>query len=326
MTNWRDRQNGDGGWAYVVSDASRHDVVSDASRHDGRGCSWTEPTVYALLAQAAALEEAGEEAAYDNNDAATAVPTSNDAATAASGARDRESYLRGAKFLSSVARRDGGCSPQTGVEESTWVTALVALLPEDAVSERQRRQAIGWLRERTGRESGWRYKLQQRLNGNKDDFPEGWPWFPGAAAWVIPTSFGILAFERAIRRQDAAAEELQGRVESGRKYLLEHMCAGGGWNHGANKALGRDGDSYPETTGIALLALNGVAGAEIERAKAAARKHLAACRTAEGIAWLRMGLTAHGEKPVAAFQPVCRTNMDLALMNLADASRNPLVT
>ena len=37
-------------------------------------------------------------------------------------------------FSVPFARRDGGCSPQTGVEESTWVTALVALLPEDAVS------------------------------------------------------------------------------------------------------------------------------------------------------------------------------------------------
>jgi hypothetical protein len=307
MTNWRDRQNGDGGWAYVVS---------DASRRDGRGCSWTEPTVYALLAQAAASEGA----AYDNKDAAIAGVR----------AKDRESYLRGAKFLSSIARRDGGCSPQTGVEESTWVTALVALLPEDAVSERQRRQAIDWLRDQTGAESGWLYKLQQRLNGNKADSPEGWAWFPGAAAWVIPTSFGILAFERAIRHQDGPKGELQERVEAGRKFLLGHMCADGGWNHGASKALGRDGDSYPETTGIALLALNGVTGdkavaAQMERAKAAARKHLAVCRTAEGIAWLRMGLAAHGEDVAAAFQPVCRTNMDLALMSLAGASRNPLV-
>lgn len=275
MTNWKAIQNGDGGWAY------------------SRGCSWTEPTVFALLAQSAATP-------------------------------DRESFHRGVGFLSSIARPDGGWSPQPGVEESTWVTALAVLSPEDAVTEQQRRNAIGWLKTRSGRESGWRYRLQQRLVGNKDDFPEGWPWFPGAAAWVIPTSLGILAFEKALRR-DKSAGELHERIEAGRKFLLEHMCADGGWNHGSNRALGRDGDSYPETTGIALLALNGVASAQIERAKAMARKHLASCRTAEGIAWLRMGLAAHGEAVAAVDDPVCRTNMDEALMTLARAQRNPLL-
>jgi hypothetical protein len=239
-----------------------------------------------------------------------------------------KSYRRGVRFLNSILRRDGGWSPQPAVEDSTWVTALAALLPEDAVSEERRRQAIGWLKTRSGRESGWSYRLQRRLQGDKEEFPDGWPWYPDTAAWVIPTSLGILAFERALRRDPAAAGELQDRVQAGRRFLLAHMCADGGWNHGANKALGRDGDSYPETTGIALLALHGAAAgasARMERAKAAARKHLAACRTAEGVAWLRMGLAAHGEDPVAGFEPVCRTNMDEALMSLAGVRRNPLL-
>jgi hypothetical protein len=290
MTDWKARQNGDGGWAY------------------SRGCSWTEPTVFVLLAQSA---------------------------IAANAAPDRESFLRGIQFLSSVARRDGGSSPQRGVEESTWVTALVALLPEGAVSAQQRRLAIDWLKGRTGRESGWRYRLQQRLAGVKDDYPDGWPWYPGAAAWVIPTSLGILAFESMLRRSDADSAELRSRVQSGRRFLLERMCADGGWNHGTNRALGRDGDSYPETTGLALLALHGdvashmespqQAAAHIEKAKAAARKHLATCRTAEGIAWLRMGLAAHGESAAVPVDPVRRTNMDEALMSLASAQRNPLL-
>jgi hypothetical protein len=282
MTDWKAKQNGDGGWAY------------------SRGCSWTEPTVFALLAQSA------------------------DAPDRESFTLDRESFRRSAGFLRSIARPDGGWSPQPGVEESTWVTALAVLLPEDAVTEQQRRNAIEWLKTRSGRESGWRYRLQQRLVGNKDDFPEGWPWYPGAAAWVIPTSLGILAFQKALYR-DKSAAGLRERVESGRKFLLEHMCADGGWNHGSNRALGRDGDSYPETTGIALLALNGVASAQIEHGKAMARKHLASCRAAEGIAWLRMGLAAHGETAATDSDPVCRTNMDEALMALARAQRNPLL-
>lgn len=280
MRDWQTRQNGDGGWAY------------------SRGCSWTEPTVFVLLAQSAGAVKP-----------------------------DRESFRKAVGFLSSIARPDGGWSPQPGVEESTWVTALVALLPEDAVSERQRRLAIEWLKERAGQESSWSYRLRQRLAGNKDEFPEGWPWFPGAAAWVIPTSLGILAFERAIRHGAADSGKLRERVEEGRKFLLSHMCADGGWNHGSNRSLGRDGDSYPETTGIALLALHDTPrSAQTERAKAAARRHLSNCRTAEGVAWLRMGLAAHGESVAAAYpEPVCRTNLDEALTELAAAARNPLL-
>jgi hypothetical protein len=238
---------------------------------------------------------------------------------------DRESFRDGIRFLNSIARPDGGWSPQPGVEESSWVTALAALLPEEAIREEQRRRAIDWLRTRTGQESGWRFRLQQRLHGVKDEYPEGWPWFPGAAAWVIPTSLGILAFERALRRGDAKRGELEDRVQAGKKFLLGRMCVDGGWNHGSNKALGRDGDSYPETTGIALLALNGERSAQMERAKAAGRKHLANCRAAEGIAWLRMGLAAHGESLAAPVDAVKRTNMDEALTILANAPRNPFL-
>ena len=67
----------------------------------------------------------------------------------------------------------------------------------------------------------------------------------------------------------AERDEQQRRVDAAKRFLLAHMCADGGWNHGANKALGRDGDSYPETTGIALPALNGMASGQMERAKAA---------------------------------------------------------
>ncbi len=283
MTDWKTRQNSDGGWAY-------HYGGQDANT----GCSWTEPTVLVLLAQAA----------WQGSDG--------------------DSFARGVRFVNSIARSDGGWSPQPGVEESTWVTALVALLPEGAIGAQQRLQAIKWLKERTGQESSWSYRFQQWRNGDKQEYPEGWPWFPGAAAWVIPTSLGILAFERALRH-GADDGWLRDRVQSGKKFLAGRMCADGGWNHGSSRALGRDGDSYPETTGIALLALNGDRGPQIERAKAAARKHLANCRTAEGIAWLRLGLAAHGEKAAAPVESVFRTNMDAALMSLADAPRNLLL-
>jgi hypothetical protein len=289
MSGWKDSQNPDGGWAY------------------GRGCSWTEPTAFVLLAQLAT--------GMDND-------------------TDKAGFEAGLRFLRSTQREDGGWSPQPGVSESTWVTSLAALLPEQALGERRVDRAIAWLSGQTGRESGWAFRLQQRLRGVDDPYPQAWPWFPGAAAWVIPTSFGILALERSIARRGSSHlrgrvsfSRIRDRVATAKEFLFDRMCADGGWNHGSNRALGRDGDSYPETTGIALLALNGAPPSpQIDRAKAAARRHLASCRTAEGVAWLRMGLAAHGEIAQSPRPLTPRTTVDRALLTLAAAPRNPLLS
>lgn len=275
--DWKSKQNSDGGWAYAHGD------------------SWTEPTVFVLLAQSV-----------------TGI--------------DKPSFEAGLRFLSAAQRRDGGWSPQPGVAESTWVTALAPFLPEQAVDPEALHRAVSWLKGQTGRESGLIYRLRQRLAGSPDRYPDGWPWFPGTAAWVIPTSFGILAFQRvlAIHGDDRPLRE---RIADGRRFLLARQCADGGWNHGSNRALGRDGDSYPETTGIALAALRHTPeSAQLDRAKSAARRHFTTCRTAEGMAWLRIGLAAHGESVHAPFQPAPRTTLDEALATLASAPSNPLLS
>jgi len=274
MMDWSSRQNRDGGWAY------------------NKGCSWTEPTAFVLLAQTATQVE-------------------------------RSSFEAGLRFLRSTQRRDGGWSPQPGVAESTWVTALAALLPEEAIGADRMKRALGWLEGQTGRDSSWSYKFEMWRNGDKDPHPDGWPWFPGASAWVTPTSLGILAFERALRRGENRG--FRRRVASGKEFLAVHACADGGWNHGSNRALGRDGDSYPETTGAALTALAGVSrNPTIDRGIAAAHRHLAECTTAEGIAWLRMGLAAQGERHSSSAPPAAtpRTTLDAALTAIAFAEKN----
>lgn len=277
MKDWKSKQNSDGGWAYA------------------RGGSWTEPTIFVLLAQSVT-------------------------------GFDSQSFEAGLKFLNAAQRRDGGWSPQPGVEESTWVTALAACLPERAIGKERLHRAVAWLKGQTGRESSLGYRLRQRIAGNHEKYPYGWPWFPGAAAWVIPTSFGIFAFQRAIAAGDGD-RALHERIADAREFLFARQCADGGWNHGSNQALGYPGDSYPETTGIALAALRGAPKSDgLERGRAAARRHLNSCRTSEGIAWLRMGLSAHGENVPSPFQPVPRTTLDEALTALASAERNPLLS
>jgi hypothetical protein len=253
-----------------------------------RGNSWTEPTAYAVMATLAA--------------------------------GDIESAHRGLAWLRRTQRPDGGWAPQPGVEQSTWVTGLAALLPREVLGSGAHQGAIQWLMGTTGKESTVEYRVRQWLLGNSPapevEFP-GWPWVPGAAAWVGPTSIAILALDKqAAHRTSVGIRE---RVSDGRKFLMRRMCSGGGWNHGSAKALGYDSRPYPETTGMALAALRGVTGPQVELAVGVARQFLGQVRSAEAVNWLRFGLRAHAQLPAGYDPPE-----GLAYRTISEASLNLL--
>jgi len=208
---------------------------------------------------------------------------------------DPRSIERGFTWLRASQRPDGGWPPRPSVAQSTWVTSLVYRL---------RRELIG--------------------DGSGPEPRKGWPFFPGAAAWVAPTAISILALEKSRRLRVSSG--VQERIQVGRQFLLDRMCKDGGWNYGRSSVLGVEADSYPETTGQALLALNGLAlsgtpSPKIGRALAAAEEQARRCQSAEGLSWLQLGLQAHG---VAAKGPgrelPCRQIMDSALCILARAA------
>lgn len=260
------RQNRDGGWPYV------------------RGVSWTEPTVYAILA------------------------------LLASGEKDASG--RGMAWIRARQRPDGGWPPQSGFDESTWVTALVALLPRDLLGVPAHQRAIAWLLHIQGEETSAVYRVRQWLLGNnvrpEHEFP-GWPWIGGAAAWVSPTSLAILALDKEHgRRPDAAIRQ---RVQDGRNFLLRRMCVDGGWNHGSVRALGYESSPYPETTGMALAAMRGVKAPQIPLSVATAQRFLGECRSADACNWLRLGLLAQGQLPPGYCRPA-----DMQYRNLTETS------
>jgi len=254
-----------------------------------RGGSWVEPTVYAVLALLAEGE----------------TPAAR----------------RGLAWLRSARRSDGGWAPRAEVAESTWVTALVALLPPEYLGEKLHHGAISWLLGSEGRESSTLYRVREWLLGNPptpdQQFP-GWPWIAGTAAWVGPTSLAILALQKNQQlRPSAAAQE---RIDKGQAFLLLRTCQGGGWNHGGINALGYPSQAYPETTGMALAALRGARSPKIEESLAAARRFLGDCRSADALNWLRLGLRAHGQLPTEycppadiVYRTVPETSLDLVL-------------
>jgi squalene cyclase len=265
------KQNPDGGWPHV------------------RGKSWTEPTVYAVLA----LWSAGE----------------------------KQAAGRGLAWLRAAQREDGGWSPQPGIDESNWTTGLVALLPPEAIGPKIHAEAIAWLMGTTGHETSFDYRLRQWLLGvpklRQMEFA-GWPWVPGTAAWVGPTSVAILALEKEYARRPLAG--VRERIEEGRRFLLVRACDEGGWNHGSVGAFGYASKPYPETTGMALAALRGVRAPQVTAALAIARQFLADCRSADAQNWLRLGLSAHAALPPRycvpeglSFRTVPETSLELLL-------------
>jgi hypothetical protein len=258
-----------------------------------RGRSWTEPTAYAILALLAAER--------------------------------MEPAKRGLEWILSAQRRDGGWPPQTGVDESTWVTAVVSLLPPEHLGPAAHSRAIEWVLASTGKESTLLYRFRERLLGNRPapeaEFP-GWPWVPGAAAWVGPTALSLLALEKEKRRN--ASPSIRKRIDDGQSFLLSRMCVEGGWNHGSVRALGYESRPYPETTGMGLAALRGVTSPKVERALGVAKGFLTECRSADALNWLRLGLMAHGQMPAGycppaqvAYRTLPETSLDL-LVNAMD--------
>jgi hypothetical protein len=252
------------------------------------GGSWTEPTCYALLA------------------------------LAASGLGGSDAFGRGAQWLARRQGADGGFVPRESVDESTWVTALVLLLPAELTPGLGRDRASAWLVSQTGRESGWLHRLRLRLLGVRSDVSlafDGWPWYPGAAAWVTPTAVSILALEKLDRLHgDASIRE---RIAQGRAFLLARRCRDGGWNHGSTRALGYDSDSYPETTGAALLALHAIDAPEVAAAVAVAERHLSRAQSLEAASWLTLALIARGRRPPTVELPSHGGTMEIALAALA---------
>jgi hypothetical protein len=267
------KQNPDGGWPYL------------------RGGSWTEPTVYAVLALSAAGETAQSK--------------------------------RGLDWILRTQNADGGWASRPGAGESSWVTALAALIPAERLGPAVHARAIRWLMQVKGEDTTALYSIRQWLLGQSrsaDLNNPGWPWTPGATAWVGPTSIAVVALDAEHKQRPSAV--LAQRAEAGRNFLLAHMCSEGGWNHGATKAWDYPAPPYPETTGMALLALRGANSPRLQAAVAMGRRFLAESHSADAQNWLRLGLSAQGQLPSGYAPPegiAYRTVPEVALERIAAA-------
>ncbi len=276
----------------------------EAQNQDGgwpyhKGSSWTEPTAFALLA----LE--------------------------AQNSRSSDAFERGCLWLKRNQRPDGGWPPNASVPVSTWVTsvALLALSDTRSPADEQRR-AVEWLTSQIEPDMNPVERLVFRVRDVSPPFQAGGsPWFPGTAAWIAPTAFAVFAFSHATHNHNDP--RLASYVDKAQQYILCHRCRDGGWNHGGSRYLSENAVSYPEMTGMALLALYGAPVSELDLSLNLAQAHLRSAGSMEALCWLHMALIRHGRQPKPPrSSPPCHATRDISLrlLALAESSSNKLLT
>jgi hypothetical protein len=171
----------------------------------------------------------------------------------------RAALDRGWRLLRSWQLPDGGWGAGAALPQAHWATSLVVTLYCAAgICDGSFQRAVEWLVASTGAETRLVTRVAHWLDPSTVEFDPGlggWPWQPGTSSWIEPTAHALMALRRAARWAETPG--LASRVAMGERMLLERRCRDGGWNYGNRRVLGADLPSYPETTALALMALDG---------------------------------------------------------------------
>ncbi len=166
---------------------------------------------------------------------------------------------RGIGWLRERQRSDGSWPPSDQVPMGSWMTSLAVLALADSPIDRSHATTGGrWLLEREGRPVPWMSRLFFFLFPKHDVIDldlelKGWPWFEDTFGWVEPTAYALIALKTL--RGDLPESRTRSRIEEGERLLLDRTCEGGGWNYGNSRVYDEELWPYPDTTALALLAL-----------------------------------------------------------------------
>lgn len=246
--------------------------------------SWLEPTCYAILALHGSREDAAE---------------------------------RGWRLIRSWQGSDGCWRPANQVQTESWATALcvtLAMVRGEPGAVLQR--AMNWLLATEGADTNWLNRVSAALGltaVDSDPSLPGWPWKPGTSSWIEPTAHTLIALKKASSRAPSAA--VRRRIRLGEEMILNRRCRDGGWNYGNRTVYGVPLPSYPETTALALLGLQGRSAGELASALELSQR-LARKARSLGRAWLAICLRNYGYDPGPPPAPASPPSPDLMLTAL----------
>jgi hypothetical protein len=196
-------------------------------------------------------------------------------------------------------RPDGSWPHSDQVPHGDWATSLAILALSRFPQEKASVDAgARWLLGQEGRGYGWLTKLMflllpERKAVQLDPDLIGWPWYPDTFSWIEPTSYSLIALKS--RRADLRGRRARARIDEAERMILDRECLGGGWNYGNSRVLDEELWPYPDTTALALIALQDLRDSEsVERSLTALEEMVKDRASVLGLSLAILALQLHG--------------------------------
>ncbi len=206
---------------------------------------------------------------------------------------------RASVWLQGRQRPDGSWPHSDQVSQSDWAGSL-AVVALSRFPEQKAAADAGarWLLGQEGRGYGWLTKLifllfPERKAVELDADLIGWPWYPDTFSWIEPTSYSLIALKS--RRPDLRGRRTRVRIDEAERMILDRECLGGGWNYGNSRVLDEELWPYPDTTALALIALQDLRDSEsVERSLTALEEMVKDRASVLGLSLAILALQLHG--------------------------------
>jgi hypothetical protein len=208
--------------------------------------------------------------------------------------------IRGTTWLTERQNPDGSWRLNDVATGGSWTTAL-AIIALSAFPEHKKRvlEAARWLLVQEGSKPGilaililWATGRSNINRVNRDLV--GWSWVPHSFSWVEPTSYALTALKKV--RTSLTETNADERIQQGEAMIYDRMCKGGGWNYGNSKVLDYALWPYPDTTAVALIALQDRAGDQAnQESLQALRKTADEANSGLAASWAAICLSLYGQ-------------------------------
>jgi len=208
--------------------------------------------------------------------------------------------IRGTIWLTERQNPNGSWRLNDVATGGSWTTAL-AIIALSAFPEHKKRvlEAARWLLVQEGSKPGILAQLilwatgRSNINRVNRDLV-GWSWVPHSFSWVEPTSYALTALKKV--RASLDAETVNERIQQGEAMIYDRMCKGGGWNYGNSKVLDYALWPYPDTTAVALIALQDrAADPANQESLQALRKTADEANSGLAASWAAISLNVYGQ-------------------------------
>jgi hypothetical protein len=190
--------------------------------------------------------------------------------------------------LAGGQQEDGRVSVSPGHPAAFWPTPLAILAWHGSRGHREAQsRAVKFLLSTTGKH----FVKDPESPVKHDTSIRGWPWIANTHSMVEPTALSLIALQVAGHGDNERSREAT-------RMMMDRQLPTGGWNYGNTYVYGHELYPQPENTGIALVALAGVAlRQDLSRSLEYLESRITRVRAPLSLGWGLLGLGAWEIRP-----------------------------